>query len=1088
MYNINNGTTTISGGTITGDGIGVDADSGSVNITGGTISGGNCGVDNFDSTVTISGGSISGGNCGVENNSTVTISGGTISGGNYCVENNSTVTITGGTITGGDITDGTITYNAYGVYNNSTVTISGGTITGDGFGVYALLGTVTISGGTISSNAYAVGNENGTATISGGTITGKVSDINNDIGILTLTLGEDGTGATFPGGIKVRGTTLAEILGEGAAYWQGDQQVNLTEDQTEITDGDVVIKAACSHTGDKNYTDNGDGTHTWSCTGCNSNITEDHQFNKETLLCNCGAVSSEAAVVVSKNGKIVSAHTTLNAAITVVADATDEDKAVVKVLKPIELTAQQYIDSGVFTLDLNDQTITGSGDQVFYISGGTVTIDDSGENGTITGSYDGMHVAGGNVEISGGTISGYDYGVYNINNGTTTISGGSITGGTRGVVSNSGIVTISGGSISGGSYGVMNTKGTATISGGTITSGRIAVQNNDGTASITGGTITGGDITDGTITYNAFGVYNINNGTTTISGGTITGDGIGVDADSGSVNITGGTISGGNCGVDNFDSTVTISGGSISGGNCGVENNSTVTISGGTISGGNYCVENNSTVTITGGTITGGDITDGTITYNAYGVYNNSTVTISGGTITGDGFGVYALLGTVTISGGTISSNAYAVGNENGTATISGGTITGKVSDINNDIGILTLTLGEDGTGATFPGGIKVRGTTLAEILGEGAAYWQGDQQVNLTEDQTEITDGDVVIKAAVCDHSGNENADDGDCTTELICSVCGKAALEAKTAHEYGANHFCTVEYCNAEEPVYVAFHSLSLKGNIGVNYYLHIDESILADETGFMRFVTPRGGTVEIPISQAAQRTAGGKTYYGFTATVAAKEMTDIVQGQYIYSNGTSTVKEYSVKQYADIILANESNSAAFTKAQPLVQAMLTYGAYAQQEFGYNTDRLAGELADVSTVTAETLASFAGNGPQGTTLAPLYASSLLLKTETTMRLIFAPDATVSELTATMNGKAMDVTMKSGYALVNISSISAKDLDAAYTVTINDGAETADVTYTPMTYCYNVLKDSSGTFGATTQDLVKALYLYNQAANTYFS
>ena len=37
----------------------------------------------------------------------------------------------------------------------------------------------------------------------------------------------------------------------------------------------------------------------------------------------------------------------------------DEDEAVVKILQDIELTAERNIASGVFTLDLNDQTITG---------------------------------------------------------------------------------------------------------------------------------------------------------------------------------------------------------------------------------------------------------------------------------------------------------------------------------------------------------------------------------------------------------------------------------------------------------------------------------------------------------------------------------------------------------------------------------------------------------------------------------------------------------------------------------------------------------------------------------------------------------
>ena len=55
-------------------------------------------------------------------------------------------------------------------------------------------------------------------------------------------------------------------------------------------------------------------------------------------------------------------------------------------------------------------------------------------------------------------------------------------------------------------------------------------------------------------------------------------------------------------------------------------------------------------------------------------------------------------------------------------------------------------------------------------------------------------------------------------------------------------------------------------------------------------------------------------------------------------------------------------------------------------------------------------------------------------------------------------------------------------------TITISDGTNTADVTYNPMAYCAAVLKDTSGAFSQVMKDLVSALYLYNQAANTYFA
>ncbi|MBR3796814.1 MAG: hypothetical protein IKK34_12435, partial [Clostridia bacterium] len=447
------------------------------------------------------------------------------------------------------------------------------------------------------------------------------------------------------------------------------------------------------------------------------------------------------------------------------------------------------------------------------------------------------------------------------------------------------------------------------------------------------------------------------------------------------------------------------------------------------------------------------------------------------GTSSANGYGV-SLYGssTVTISGGSISGVSAA---DDSKAIITGGSFDGAVADLNRDgNSTITLTLAEGKTeGASFPGGITVTGTTLSEVLSEDMACWQTDKPVTITGGQAEIT-GDVVIKA--CSHADASYTDNGDGTHDQTC-ICGKVIVDNE-AHSYGTNHLC--EKCQSEEPVYVAFHSLSLKGNIGVNYYLHIDESIVADTTGYMRFITPRGGTVDIPIGQAEVRTSGGKTYYGFTATVAAKEMTDVVIGQYFYNGGSSKVKEYSVKAYADIILANEG----FAKAQPLVRAMLNYGAYSQEHFGYNTENLACQTTDVSAVTAETLRSFAIASGQGTALVPLVSSSLILKTETTLRLIFQPAQSVTEMTVTYNGSELSVTKLSSYRYVNITNISAKNLDDNYTVTVNDGTETADVTYSPMAYCYNVLNAAEGTFDEKLQNTVRALYLYNQAANDYFN
>lgn len=361
-------------------------------------------------------------------------------------------------------------------------------------------------------------------------------------------------------------------------------------------------------------------------------------------------------------------------------------------------------------------------------------------------------------------------------------------------------------------------------------------------------------------------------------------------------------------------------------------------------------------------------------------------------------------------------------------------------------------------------------------------------QMADITVQKLDFHDGVCTQCEFECTHTGNY--------VEGICKICKVAHDHVGETFQDGVGQVCgwVCDHkpvgsegkcpCGIEAAAYAAFYSLSLKGDIGINFYMHIDETV---QDGYMKFTTPRGGEVEVPFSQATPKVVEGKTYYRFTAYVAAKEMTDTITGQYVYEGGSSEAYEYSIRQYADIIINNEAGSETYEKVKPMIEAMLNYGAYTQMDFGYNTDNLACEVTDVSDVTADTLSRFAKPGKQGTALASLYASTLVLKAETTLRLYFQLDPTVSDFTVTRNGSRLATVNKSGLTYAALENISAKNLDDDYTVTVNDGKETAEVTYNPMTYCYNVLNAEKGTYEESLLNVVRALYLYNQAANDYF-
>ena len=122
--------------------------------------------------------------------------------------------------------------------------------------------------------------------------------------------------------------------------------------------------------------------------------------------------------------------------------------ATVTLLSEVDLGANYISIDNTFTLDLNGQTVKAAGYSAFLISGGSLTIQDSGTGGKIESSNITIEVTGGTLSIKSGTVSGL-YGV-NITSGTVNISGGTISGTENGLcVNGGGNIALSGGAYSG---------------------------------------------------------------------------------------------------------------------------------------------------------------------------------------------------------------------------------------------------------------------------------------------------------------------------------------------------------------------------------------------------------------------------------------------------------------------------------------------------------------------------------------------------------------------------------------------------------------------------------------------------------------
>ena len=283
----------------------------------------------------------------------------------------------------------------------------------------------------------------------------------------------------------------------------------------------------------------------------------------------------------------------------------------------------------------------------------------------------------------------------------------------------------------------------------------------------------------------------------------------------------------------------------------------------------------------------------------------------------------------------------------------------------------------------------------------------------------------------------------------------------------------------------------SASLEGTVKFNFFLDFDEAVTEEqkEKAKVRFVLPNGTVQEFIFSQAEEVTENG---YKFSCRVAAKEMADSVKIVVYYDSVKSREYDYSVKQYAEGVLAMTSD----TDIHALVKTMLNYGAYAQQYFSYHTDNPANAGLEASDqglpgdVVVENFTDYKLQPLQSTKVIALDNISLLLKSETTLRLYFtcASGVSASSLEVTSStctpviGQAED-----GSYYIAIENMAAGSLGDMHTIVVKNTVtgETDTCTVSAFTYGYYALNGSSR---ETLHNLVKSLYLYNQAAETYLN
>ncbi len=330
-----------------------------------------------------------------------------------------------------------------------------------------------------------------------------------------------------------------------------------------------------------------------------------------------------------------------------------------------------------------------------------------------------------------------------------------------------------------------------------------------------------------------------------------------------------------------------------------------------------------------------------------------------------------------------------------------------------------------------------------------------------------------------------------------------GSVTWTDTTTSAFQTYYYCVVSYNAAGTPCYCSEavsctpdnmvaelygNSLTLNGDIGLNFYVVLPEPLAADSGAYALV----NGS-KCMVSGATVSEAAGKTLHKFSCKVASPAMGVRISFR-LYDGKGQIVKlmkdrqditdtySYSIADYYHA--ASQTNNS---KLKPLVEAMVNYGHYSQLHFGTGVPVAApaGFSMDAANLTA-----LSGYAPQvtGSVSGLNYrGSSVVLESETTIKHYFILDEGrhASDYAVTVDGVAAQMEVSGNTCVIRIPNVTAPRLGVAHRVVVSkeDGSIVID-NYSAFSYAYMAVNNNSS---EGLMNTVRALYCYGMAAKNYF-
>ena len=268
----------------------------------------------------------------------------------------------------------------------------------------------------------------------------------------------------------------------------------------------------------------------------------------------------------------------------------------------------------------------------------------------------------------------------------------------------------------------------------------------------------------------------------------------------------------------------------------------------------------------------------------------------------------------------------------------------------------------------------------------------------------------------------------------------------------------------------------SLSLDGKIGLNVYLELDSLVVADANATVTLLTDDGNEHVIKVADVKDKAVGN--YYPFSVAYAPFEvMQRTITGYKLSFTVNGMVYEvenaltFNVETYKNAIQEGDADEA-------IVNALIDYCVAA--ESWMDKEGIVETVTDES-ITADTFAEYAMTVSGSDENVQIKGLTLVMNSGTDLRLYFTGDVECE-----INGVACEAHEGSGnYAGMKYLEISLAAFDLDTTVSFTVGGLTVNAS--AFSYAKMVLGAGNGA-SLNLQNLVKWMYLYNQAANAYFA